>query len=146
MAQHFGYAVCLVFATTLIHVACTLGVIRWIRSLEARRHVTRSAVVHATFIGALILGMSLAAFCESALWAALYVGVGALPNMDDALYFSLVTFTTLGYGDISLGKDWRLLSAFEAANGIILFGWTTAIIIAFLQRLLRLTSPSNIEK
>lgn len=145
MGQHFVYAVCLVFATTLIHVACTLWAIHWIRSLEARRHVSRSAVVHAAFLGTLILGMSLAAFCESALWAALYVWVDALPNMNDALYFSLVTFTTLGYGDISLGPEWRLLSAFEAANGIILFGWTTAIIVAVLQRLFRHASPSNSE-
>jgi voltage-gated potassium channel Kch len=41
-----------------------------------------------------------------------------------------VTFTTLGYGDITLDEKWRVLGAFEAANGIIMFGWTTAIIAA----------------
>lgn len=52
------------------------------------------------------------------------------------MYFSMVTFTTLGYGDITLGGDWRLLASFEAANGIIMFGWTTALIVAYLQRMI----------
>ena len=41
----------------------------------------------------------------------------------------MVTFTTLGYGDVLLNERWRILGSFEAANGIIMFGWTTAIII-----------------
>ena len=46
----------------------------------------------------------------------------------------MVTFTTLGYGDVLLDEEWRLLASFEAANGIIIFGWTTAIIIAIVQQ------------
>ena len=45
----------------------------------------------------------------------------------------MVTFTTLGYGDIVLDENWRLLASFEAATGIIMFGWTTAIVLASLQ-------------
>ncbi len=78
--------------------------------------------------------MSAAAFLESMLWAGLYVMVGALPTTSEALYFSLVTFTTLGYGDITLHEPWRMLAAFQAANGILMFGWTTAIIVAVAQR------------
>jgi len=74
------------------------------------------------------------AYLESTLWASFYVFVGALATFGDALYFSIVTFTTLGYGDITLDEPWRVLGAFEAANGIILFGWTTAIIVAAVQR------------
>jgi hypothetical protein len=44
----------------------------------------------------------------------------------------MVTFTTLGYGDITLTESWRLLAAFEAANGSIMFGWTTALVVALL--------------
>ena len=79
--------------------------------------------------------MSLAACLEASLWATLYWGVGALPEWREAFYFSLVTFTTLGYGDVTLGDEWRLLAAFEAANGIMMFGWTTALIVATAQRL-----------
>jgi hypothetical protein len=53
-----------------------------------------------------------------------------------------VTFTTLGYGDVTLGPDWRMLAAFEAANGLIMFGWTTALVIAYMQRIFPKRSDS----
>ena len=65
---------------------------------------------------------------EAALWALGYWLLGALPNFSEAFYFSLVTFTTLGYGDVTLSEEWRMLGALEAANGIVMFGWTTALI------------------
>jgi voltage-gated potassium channel Kch len=69
------------------------------------------------------------------LWATFYYLKTALPSFEESLYFSIVTFTTVGYGDIVLGKEWRLLATFEAMNGWIIFGWATALIIAFIQRL-----------
>ncbi|RUM23204.1 two pore domain potassium channel family protein [Rhizobium vallis] len=69
------------------------------------------------------------------LWAAFYYLSGALPTFDDATYFSIVTFTTVGYGDIVLAKDWRHVAAFEAINGWIIFGWATALIMSVIQRL-----------
>jgi voltage-gated potassium channel Kch len=58
-----------------------------------------------------------------------------LPSFEEALYFSTVTFTTVGYGDIVPGREWRQLATFEAINGWLIFGWTTALIIAVIQRL-----------
>jgi hypothetical protein len=60
--------------------------------------------------------------------------VGALQNFEPALYFSMVTFTTLGYGDVLLDDRWRLMASFEAANGIIIFGLSTAVVVAAVQR------------
>ena len=57
-----------------------------------------------------------------------------LDSLEEATYFSFVTFTTLGYGDVVLSDRWRLLSSLEAANGIIMFGWTTAVVMAVVQR------------
>jgi voltage-gated potassium channel Kch len=68
------------------------------------------------------------------LWATFYVQT-ALPNFEEALYFSTVTFTTVGYGDVVLGREWRQLATFEAINGWVIFGWATALIIAVIQRL-----------
>ena len=50
------------------------------------------------------------------------------------MYVSLVTFTTLGYGDITLDLRWRWLSGIEAMNGILLFGWTTATLFWIVQK------------
>jgi hypothetical protein len=133
--MHIGYAVILVFGTVLIHAACTAGVIVWLRSLVRHHWALRSAVRRAAVLATLVFLMSLAGYLESGLWAGFYVMVGALPTFEDATYFSLVTFTTLGYGDITLDENWRVLAAFEAANGIIMFGWTTAIIAASAHRL-----------
>ena len=57
-----------------------------------------------------------------------------LNTLEAAFYFSAVTFTTLGYGDITLDSAWRLLSGIQAINGILLVGWSTAFIFAVLQR------------
>lgn len=75
---------------------------------------------------------------EAVLWAEAYrlLPVGdSVDTFEEAVYFSFVTFTTLGYGDITLSGEWRLLSGVQAMNGIILFGWSTAMLFAVVQRL-----------
>jgi hypothetical protein len=86
-------------------------------------------------IAAGVVSMLLVSCLESLLWAVAYLALGALRGFEEALYFSLVTFTTLGYGDRTLQEEWRILAALQAASGIIMFGWTTAIIVALIQRM-----------
>jgi voltage-gated potassium channel Kch len=81
-----------------------------------------------------ILVMFVVTLLEALAWASVYLAFGALKGLEQALYFSLVTFTTLGYGEIVLDERWRLLASFEAANGIIMFGWSTAIVMAVVHR------------
>ena len=71
------------------------------------------------------------------IWAAAYVGIGAIESLEPALYFSVVAFTTLGFGDITLPLEWRLLSGLTAANGLLLFGLSTAFLVEFLIKLRR---------
>ena len=63
--------------------------------------------------------------------------------MESALYFSTVTFTALGYGDNTILPRWRLLSSFEAANGVILFGVSTAFVFAVIQRMYQAQHESH---
>ncbi len=67
-------------------------------------------------------------------WAATFMMVGAFASFEPALYFSLISFTTLGFGDIILGPDWRLLSGLTAANGFLAFGWSTAYMVELVRR------------
>jgi voltage-gated potassium channel Kch len=67
---------------------------------------------------------------QMAIWAGLFVLLGEFDDFAHALYFSGVTFATLGYGDVVLSQGWRLLSALEAANGILMFGVSTAVMTA----------------
>ena len=82
-----------------------------------------------------VLGTFLAHVVQIWMWAVFYLKVGALPELEDALYFSTSTFTTVGYGDVVLGEKWRLISSFQAANGFMLFGWSTAFISELMSRL-----------
>ena len=64
------------------------------------------------------------------LWAGFLFWRGALQTYDDAFYFSLVTFATLGYGDILLEPGFRIFGALQAACGSLMLGWSTALIFA----------------
>ena len=75
--------------------------------------------------------MFLGVITEALLWACFYLyhpAISELRNLESAFYFSMVTFTSVGYGDLVLAGSWRVLSAIQAANGVIIFGWTTALI------------------
>jgi len=82
-----------------------------------------------------ILFLLIPIILDVTLWATFYYVSGALASLEEALYFSTVTFTTVGYGDIVLDREWRQLATFEAVNGWIIFGWATALIVAVIQRL-----------
>jgi hypothetical protein len=75
---------------------------------------------------------------EALLWALLYLynpDITTLPDLETAFYFSIATFTTVGYGDVVLTGSWRILAGIESANGMISFGWTTALIFYAVQTL-----------
>jgi hypothetical protein len=63
-------------------------------------------------------------------WAAVYSMSGIIPHFEEALYFSTVTFSTVGYGDVIPPHAWRLFCALEGVNGFLLIGWSTAYLVA----------------
>ena len=79
----------------------------------------------------------LAHLVEMALWAAVFVICGEFTAFGTAFYHSAVNFTTLGYGDVVMRPSWRLLGPLEAANGVLMFGVSTAMIFAVIQRLVQ---------
>ena len=83
-------------------------------------------------------------FAQVGLWAGFLVLLGAL-RYDDAFYFSLVTFATLGYGDIVLAPGYRIFGALGATCGSLMLGWSTALIFAAISRGLdRPASPADV--
>lgn len=72
---------------------------------------------------------------EISVWALFYLWRDAMPDLPAALYFSAVTYTTTGYGDLVLAEGWRLLGAVEALTGILMCGWSTGFFFAVVNRL-----------
>ena len=135
MVAQIAMASLLLIVTTIIHSLCTVGSIRVLNPAALRQRRLDSVVRQALPIAQLVLLLFLASVLEASVWATAYVGVGAIEDWESALYFSIVTYTTLGYGDVTLDASWRLMASLQAANGTIMFGWTTALIVYFVQRL-----------
>ena len=91
-------------------------------------------------IFAVIISLHLGQICA---WAGFYTLWGALGDFESALYFSIASYTTIGYGDIVLPPKWRLLGGIEGVTGVLMFGWSTWAIFAVVQRLLTIQVEQN---
>lgn len=126
----------LVLVTTVVHGVATGVALIVLKNAGRLMHWDKTSHVQRPFlVGALVVALFLVSVLDAVMWAHVYLRVGAIEQLETALYFSMVTFTTLGYGDVTLPDDWRLLASFEAANGIMMFGWSTALVAAFIQSL-----------
>ena len=124
--------------TVIIHALFMVGGARMAKWRRDRLGRPQNEVIKAVLVSGMTLWMFLAIAIEAGLWALLYLYdpmIANLPNLETAFYFSMVTFTTLGYGDVVLTGPWRTLASIQAANGVIIFGWTTALIFYFIQRI-----------
>ena len=95
-----------------------------------------TAVVRVTHITTISVLMAAHA-CEVLVWSLAYVIVGAAPAGADPVYFAFVNYTTLGYGDVTPVERWRLLGPMTAMNGVLMFGWSTAVIFEVVRRVVR---------
>jgi voltage-gated potassium channel len=124
-------AAVIVFGCVLLHVVGLMLMAEW---LFNRRHyldqgtkIHHSVIIVLLFSGVLVLHVS-----ETALWAIFYYSRGLFETFETALYFSLGSYTTIGYGDVVLPHRWRLLGAIEGISGVLLCGISTAFMFAVI--------------
>jgi len=130
-------------AVGLITVVCTIfvHVLPLSTTVSISRRQKRLGQAGLSFWGdfaivALIILLSLVAhLIEIALWAVVFVICGEFHDFGTAYYHSAVNYTTLGYGDLIMSPKWRLLGPLEAADGILMFGVSTAMIFTLILRL-----------
>ena len=119
----------------MIHALVTLGAVGIARSARVRNTERPRSYLMAVMV-ATAVALMVAHTLEVFVWAVAYAIVGAAPADSDLLYFAFVNYTTLGYGDITPVQTWRLSGPMTAMNGILMFGWSTALLFEVLRKTL----------
>ncbi len=138
MLKYTLLGVLLVMITVVIHA---VGTTWWLRRLGLRfaglTDLHRPSRSLRILTGTIVI-LTILHTLQIIVWALAYLYLlppNVLDTFEEATYFSFVTFTTLGYGDITLTDVWRILSGIEALNGILLLGWSTAMLFTVVQRI-----------
>lgn len=138
MLIQFVISTAMVLLTVAIHGAGLLGLARLLRleqREEAETHISPVSVQGILVTFAVVVCLFSLHGVAIWLYAGLYLLLNALPDFETAIYFSTITYSTIGYDDKGLDKAWRLIAAIEGINGIILLGWSTAFFVSLVGRL-----------
>jgi Ion channel len=120
-------------ANIAIHALVMTLVVYAAHAVRAKQKSSSSLMVTSVMIATVSILM-VAHACEVLVWALTYRLVSAAPAEADLVYFAFVNYTTLGYGDLIPVEDWKLLGPMTAMNGVLLFGWSTAVIFEVLRK------------
>ena len=123
----------MIIASVVFHVTALVYLVRILKRITRSGPVPLTGMQSVAFLSVSVLYIVSVHTVEAWGWAYVYRSLGEFAGIEQALYFSVVTATTLGYGDITLSDRWQLLSSFEAMGGLILFG----VSVAFLFEIVR---------
>jgi hypothetical protein len=133
MLIQLGLATIMALVTGLVHLT---GLALLTRVLRSHSRAFRSLrILPLTLLLTATVGIIGIHTVEIWLYAALYLGLDAFTHFEEALYFSTVTYASIGYGDVLLPHNWRILGAIEGAVGIIMLGVSTAFLVSILTQL-----------
>jgi len=135
MALQFFVGCVVSVINIMIHALVTIGAVGIARSAGLRQTARPRSHLMAVMVATAVVLM-VAHTLEVVVWTLAYAIVGAAPAGSDLLYFAFVNYTTLGYGDITPVQAWRLNGPMTAMNGILMFGWSTAVLFEVLRKTL----------
>lgn len=122
----------LVVVTVVIHA---VGFHALLRAMMRSQALAKSGFWPVTrWVSSLTCWLILIHSVEIAVWGWFYFWQGCLPDAETAFYFSGVTYTTVGYGDLVLPKPWRMLAPIEALTGMLMGGLSTGLFFAVVSR------------
>ena len=124
----------------MVHALITVAAIGIARSAGLRTSA-RPRLDLITVMGATAAVLMAAHMFEVLVWSVVYWLLGVAPDDASLVYFAFVNYTTLGYGDVTPVKAWRLLGPMTAMNGVLMFGWSTAVLFEVLLRTIERYSP-----
>jgi len=120
-------------ANIAIHALVMTIVVQVVQRASAKSKIGSSIYLVMVMIPTVLVLMATHTV-EVMVWAFAYFIVNAAPDGADRVYFAFVNYTTLGYGDVVPVTRWRLLGPMTAMNGVLLFGWSTAVIFEVLRK------------
>ncbi|MBR1209020.1 potassium channel family protein [Bradyrhizobium sp. JYMT SZCCT0180] len=132
MLRQFLVSIAVSAGNIAIH-AIVMAVVLWVARIAEERATSHQSLRLVGVMIATVSVLMVAHIAEVAVWALAYRIVGAAPPGADLIYFAFVNYTTLGYGDVTPVERWQLLGPMTAMNGVLLFGWSTAVIFAVLR-------------
>lgn len=120
-----------------VHLAFVIWWVRHLNAASARYDDLRPLLKITALIGGTFAVIVVAHTLQVWMWAVSFVWLSALPNLSEAIYFSLVTYTTLGYGDVTLSGDFKIFGAMASVTGLLNFGVSTAVLVGVIGRTLQ---------
>jgi hypothetical protein len=133
LATELILATIMVLVIVFIHLVGLAVLMRLLRSHS--RWMRRVRLLPFTLLLGATIGIVAIHTAEIWLYAAVYLAAGAFTHFEAALYFSTVTYASVGYGDMLLPHDWRIFGAIEGPVGIMMLGWSTAFLVSLLSQL-----------
>ena len=119
-----------------IQVLAVVILVRYvIRVLDGKRHIAPTFSFDTYVISMVLLMLFAGHLLQIAIWAGIFIYLGEFSIFETAFYHSAVNFASLGYGDIVMSENWRLLGALEASNGVLMFGLSAGTLLAVMQNL-----------
>jgi hypothetical protein len=134
----FAVATVMVVVCVVIHGLGLFSLNRAVRteaSVERLQRIDPLSLRGAAFTLSVVLAIIVLHGIEIWAFTIVYLAVGAINGLEDALYFSTISYSTVGYNDTHIAPDWRLLGAFESILGMILLGWSTSFFFRMLGRI-----------
>lgn len=135
LATQLIIATAMAALTVVIHLLGLSGLIAATNRHSGRLLTDRAFARQMLVLVGVSFGLFILHSAEIWSYATLYEVVGATRSFEDALYFSTASYATIGYGDLTLSRSWRVLGAIEGANGVILLGWSTAFFVSIVARI-----------
>jgi hypothetical protein len=126
-----------------IHALVMTAVVNVALAVSSRKASAHPLLLLMSVMIATVSVLMAAHVCEVAVWALAYRTFEVIPENAGFMYFAFVNYSTLGYGDITPVKDWQLLGPLTAMNGILLFGWSTAVMFEVLRRAMTRATASD---
>lgn len=146
MLRELGFAFAIVTICVLMHTTGMVMLIEWLLGRRARFERQPRKTHYTLLLIAVFAVIILLHLAETAIWAAFYSWHNLFADYETSFYFSLGSYTTIGYGDVVLPRRWRLLGGIEGVSGVLLCGLSTAFIFAIVNALFQIRMQQRIRQ